>query len=236
MMPTEQESTTTARAIIENNHLFSGLPAQSLDQIAGIVHRRKHAKGSQLFQQDDPGDAFFGIVSGRVRISASAADGQELHIVELGPGDTFGEIALIDGGPRTATAVAVTDAVLFTIERRRFLSLLHEQPPLTFHLLTRLCQRVRWTSELAEDLSFLDIPAQLAKRIVLLAASFGIRSADGIELSIGQSELAAFLSLSRQAVNTHLQVWRREGWIDIGRGRILVRDIARLESLYRDPT
>jgi CRP-like cAMP-binding protein len=233
-MSTARDKGSAAKAILENNLLFSGLPARSLDRISTIVHRRNHLKGSLLFQQDDPGDAFFGIVSGRVRISASAADGQELHFVELGPGDTFGEIALIDGGPRTATAVVVTDAILFTIEREQFLSLLHEEPTLTFHLLTRLCQRVRWTSELAEDLSFLDIPAQLAKRIVLLAASFGTPCTDGVELSVGQSDLAAFLSLSRQAVNTHLQVWRRKGWLDIGRGRILIRNLAGLRSMYRD--
>jgi CRP/FNR family cyclic AMP-dependent transcriptional regulator len=233
-MSTKHEKRITARAILENNHLFSGLPTLSLDQIAKIVHLRSFAKGSWLFSQDEPGDAFFGIVSGRVRISVSAADGQELHIIELGPGDTFGEIALIDGGPRTATASVVADATLFTIERPRFLTLLHEQPSMMFHLLSRLCQRVRWTSELAEDLSFLEIPAQIAKRIALLAASFGTQSADGIELTIAQGDLAAFLSLSRQAVNMHLQSWRREGWIEIGRSRILVKDFARLESLYLD--
>ncbi len=233
-MSATQKNCTKARSIIEHNHLFSGLPAQSLDQIARIVHLRSYPKSSRLFLQDDPGDVFFGIVSGRVRISVSAADGQELYIIELGPGDTFGEIALIDGGPRTATAAVVADAMLFTIERPSFLSLLHEQPPMMFHLLTRLCQRVRWTSELVEDLSFLEIPALIAKRIALLATSFGTRSADGIDLTIAQGDLASFLSLSRQAVNTHLQTWRRQGWIEIGRSRILIKDFAKLESLYRD--
>lgn len=212
------------------NQLLAELPDESIDQIATLAMRYSCSKQSLLFCQGDQGTSFFGIISGQIRLSSNSADGQEMHLIELGPGDTFGEIALIDGGPRTATAIATTDVVLFKIERAAFVHLLDEHSALTFQLLLRLCQRVRWTSELVEDLSFLDVPRQLAKRISLLATTLGKSVPEGIELNLSQHELATFLSLSRQAVNIHLQVWRQAGWIDPRRGKLLILDLQALDD------
>jgi CRP-like cAMP-binding protein len=218
--------------MIANNRLFSGLPGPALASIAKLTARRRAARGATLFFQGDAGDVFYGIESGRVRISTMSEEGRELHLVELGPGDTFGEIALLDGGPRTASALVTDAASLFVIERRAFRSLLERDVSLAIKLLERLCERVRWTSELVEDLSFLRVEAQIAKRIWLLARNFGTDSPDGRQLRVAQGDLATFLGLSRQAVNTHLQAWRAEGWLEISRGRLLIRDPGRLEQVF----
>jgi len=187
-----------------------------------------------LFSQGDAGDGFFAVISGRIRISSSSPDGQEIHITEFGPGDTFGEIALIDGGPRTATAMAATNAELFKIRRGSFVQLLGDQPDLCFQLLVRLCERVRWTSELVEDLTFLDVPAQLAKRLSLLARHLGTEVPGGVELRLSQSELADFLGISRQAVNTHLQTWSQRGWLELTRGRVMISNMDGLSQIFGD--
>lgn len=218
-------------AILRENRLFGGLPGPVLDRIASLATRRRAPAGAVLFVQGDPGDLFFGIESGRVRMSASSPEGREIHFVELGPRDTFGEIALLDGGPRTATAIVAVDASLVVVERASFLSLLEREPGLGPRLLERLCERVRWTTELVEDLSLLSVDAQIAKRIRLLAENFGVDRPDGRALAITQSDLAAFLGMSRQSINVHLQRWRDEGWLDTSRGQLLIRDLDRLREI-----
>lgn len=214
--------------ILRNNRLFKGIDEETLQRIAAIMVRRRFVAGTTLFYQGDPGESFYGIEAGRIRISSSSPEGRDIHFRELGAGDTFGEIALLDSGPRTATAEAVQDSTAFAISRASFRELVLRDAELGLRLLERLCERVRWTSELVEDLSFLGIEAQIAKRLRLLIENFGADTPQGRTLSIRQGDLAAFLGLSRQAINTHLQEWRAEGWLDISRGQLLVRDYQRL--------
>jgi CRP-like cAMP-binding protein len=99
--------------------------------------------------------------------------------------------------------------------------------------MARLCERIRWTSELVEDLSFLSVEAQIAKRLWLLSEHFGTDATQGRNLKITQSELAAFLGVSRQAINTHLADWQEQGWLDISRGSLCIRDLDRLRQVAR---
>jgi hypothetical protein len=94
----------TAKAVLQRNYLFRGLPGSTLERLASLATRRVYQKGAVIFSQGDPGDALFGVASGRVRISASGAGGREVFLNIMEPGDTFGEIAVMDGLPRTAGA------------------------------------------------------------------------------------------------------------------------------------
>ena len=217
--------------VIRNCQLFSGLPDPVIEKISSLATRRRAPKGTLLFSQFDSGSAFFGITYGRVRISSTSAEGDEVHIIELTAGDTFGEVALLDGGQRTASATVTEDSGLFQIERANFLALLDREPRLTRRVLERLCERVRWTSEIVEDLSMLSVSAQIGKRICLLAKQFGIDTPDGQTLHLSQIDLATFLGLSRQAVNTHLQAWQKEGWLTLSRGSIVIHDAVSLRNL-----
>jgi CRP-like cAMP-binding protein len=142
----------------------------------------------------------------------------------IGPGDTFGEIALLDGRHRTATASATAPSELMIVMRDQFLALLLREPKLAIHLLQLLCQRIRWTSGLAEDSALLAVPARLARRLVSLAKLHGHDTLNGVHLIISQEEAARFLGLSRQVVNQHLQNWKAKGWVDLGRGKITIVD------------
>jgi len=219
-------------ALLRNNNLLQGLSDDVLARIANQTVRRTLPKGTLIFSQGDAGDSFYGILAGRVRVSAISPEGREIHLIELGAGDTFGEIALLDGGPRTASATVTEDASLFVLCRRHFRVLLEEDHLLVLYLVDRLCERLRWTSELVEDLSFLPVPAQIAKRLWLLLREFGTDTQSGRVLKLSQADLATFLGLSRQAVNGHLQAWQEDGWLEISRGKLLVRDIGRLKQAF----
>src|SRR6185436_6004869 len=213
------------KTVLRHNYLFRSLSDSTLEGIAALAAKRTYYKGSVIFSQGDDGDALFGVASGRVRISASASGGREVFLNIMEPGDTFGEIAVMDGLPRTAGATALDHATLVTIKRPDFLQLLEREPQLAIHLLKLLCERLRWTSELVEESAFLAGPARLAKRLMILASLHGRSSSIGrLELRISQAELARFLGISRQIVNQHLSEWRKNGWVDLGRSQIVIRN------------
>lgn len=215
----------TPLALLKRNYLFQVLPEPALERIAALAARRSVSKGSVVFSQGDPGDALYGVVSGRIRISAAGSAGQEVFLNIMEPGDTFGEIAVMDELPRTAGATALDDATLIVIRRRDFLKLVEQEPKLAVHLLKLLCARLRWTSELVEESAFLSPPARLAKRLLVLTALHGRPAApDGRELGISQAELARFLGYSRQIVNHYLREWQQAGWVELRRARITIRD------------
>jgi CRP/FNR family transcriptional regulator, cyclic AMP receptor protein len=220
-----------AQTILERNRLFRGLPAATIQQVADLAIRRTYKDGALIFSHGDPGDALYGVVTGKIRISASGRDGKEMFLNIMEPGDTFGEIAILDGHPRTATASATASSELLIIAREHFLALLQREPGLTIHLLRLLCQRIRWTSGLAEDSVLLEVPARLARRLLSLAKLHGHDNQNGLRLVISQEELARFLGLSRQVVNQHLQCWKMKGWIDLGRGKITIVDQTALHLL-----
>jgi CRP/FNR family transcriptional regulator, cyclic AMP receptor protein len=225
------ERIPTARSLLRNNLLFRNLGDATLDRLAGLASRRRVARGTTLFRQGDAGDSLYAVVSGQVRISASASGGREVFLNLMEAGDTFGEIAIIDGQSRTASATTVTDCDLLTVSRADFLGLMHEDPTLPIHLLQLFCQRVRWTSDAVEASALLSLPARLARRLLRLAQDHGEADGPGRSLRISQAELGNFLALSRQAVNRHLQEWREAGLLDLARGRIIILDIAALERV-----
>src|SRR5690606_5882904 len=230
----------TAAAVLRRNYMFRGLPEPTLRRIAALAGRKLYRKGSVIFSQGDSGDALYGVASGRVRISASGAGGREVFLNIMEPGDTFGEIAVMDGLPRTAGATALEHTTLIVLKRAHSLGLVERAPKLAIHLLKLRRQRLRWTSELVEETAFLSRPARLAKRLLTLAQLHGRpASGDGetLEMRISQAELAHFLGISRQIVNQHLGEWAKSGWVKLGRGRIVVADPAALERLIaRDAT
>jgi CRP-like cAMP-binding protein len=219
------------KAIIARNLLFRGLPERIIDRLAAVAVRRRFDKNERIFSQGDDGDALYGVIAGRVRIGAVGSTGQEVFLNIMEPDESFGEIAVIDGLPRTAGAVAMEATNLIAIQRADLLQVLHEEPDLGIHLLSLFCDRIRWASDLVEESAFLATAARLAKRLLSLAMSHGRRTENGIEFRISQSELAKFLGMSRQNVNEKLQVWKSMGWISVGRGHLLLVDVAALKSV-----
>jgi CRP/FNR family transcriptional regulator, cyclic AMP receptor protein len=221
----------SVQTILERNRLFRGLSAATIQQIAALAIRRPYEQDAIVFSQGDPGDSLYGVVTGKVRISASTREGKEMFLNIMEPGDTFGEIALLDGNPRTATATTTATCELMIIPRAQFLALLQREPTVAIHLLQLLCQRIRWTSGQAEDSALLTVPNRLARRLLSLARLHGQPSPTGIQLVISQEEMGRFLGISRQAVNQYLQEWRAKGWVDVGRGKVTVLDESALQTM-----
>jgi CRP/FNR family transcriptional regulator, cyclic AMP receptor protein len=224
----------TAKTVVERDRLFRGLPKATLARIAALGSRRVYEKSAIVFMRGDPGDSLCGVVSGRVRISASLPTGKEVFLNIMEPGDSFGEIALLDGQPRTATATAMARTELIIFNREPFLALLSTEPQLAAHLIGLLCRRVRWTAQLMEDSALLSVPARMAKRLLSLAHLNGSRTPAGTKLALSQEELAQFLGVSRQVVNQYLQVWKAHGWIVSGRGHLTIGSATSLEAVARE--
>lgn len=219
-----------ARTLLRTSALFRALPGPTVQQILDLGYTRRMRRGEVLYLQGEAGDRLYLILSGEVRISATSPAGDELHLNTLSSGEVMGEIALMDGGSRTATAVSTEAGMLFCIDRPDFLALVARQPEITWQILLLLCQRVRWTSSLLEDSAFLSPEGRLAKRLLAIAGATGRDTPRGRELRLSQSDLAGYLSLTRQAVNRMLQALRRDGTVELARGRLVIKDA---EALLR---
>ena len=178
--------------------------------------------------QGDPGDALFAVSDGLVEINVIAASGKKLSLNLMKPGDVFGEIALLDGGVRTANATALEDSQLLRISRASVRDLMQANPLLSIELIEVLCHRLRWVNEQMVDQALLPFPMRLAKRLLILQAHM---NESGSRLSISQSELASFAGASREATNKTLNGWRQKNWIEISRGAIRVSDHAALTGV-----
>jgi len=219
------------RELLGTHPLFGELDPDVIDRIAGLSRPVTLSGDQTLFFKGDEGDALYGVRNGRIRISASDPEGKEIVINIMGPGDIFGEIALLDGRPRTADAMAMVPTELYQIRRADFVRLLEDEPELSTHLIELLCLRLRVTTELLEDSAFLSLPARLAKRLLALSEYSEATDAGERSIKISQAELGQLMGTSRESINKHLQAWRKEDWINLGRGRVSIVDPEALQDL-----
>lgn len=212
----------TAQELVRRHPFFASLaPGESEALLRHMVVKRA-AAGHVLFHREQPGDGLYGILSGRIAFTVESPEGKELILNVLGPGEFFGEIALLDGKGRSASAVVRDAAELAFIGRADFLSFLRRQPETTLHIIELLCSRLRRATDYIEDSTFLDLPARLSKSLLSLVGGQD-RTARAI-IRISQEELAAMLGVSRERVNRQLAVWCNLGILEQGRGRVVVRD------------
>jgi CRP-like cAMP-binding protein len=222
-----------ARALIARGELFSRLSPAELDRLVRLARMRKVPARAVIFRKGDAGREMYAIVSGRVRISSEAADGREVVLGLLEPGDMFGEISLLDGAPRTATCSAVGATTLLVIERPKFLAVLEQSPALAIKLLEIIAARLRLTDQLIEDTLFLNLGTRLAKMLLTLAERCGRATPDGIEIDIklSQQELGNLVAASRESVNKQLKAWESETIVGSNGGRVVIIDAAKLKFL-----
>lgn len=211
--------------LLATNPFFAQLGEDAIAAIASLCRTSSLARHETLFQKGDPGDALYAVRRGQIRIATGTDDGRSVTLNLLGPGDVFGEIALLDGRPRTAEAVALEATELFVIERRDFLGLLARDAAMALRIIGLLCERLRWMGERMEEATLLPLDIRLARRLVMLSEDYGA------EIQVTQAELAAFVGAARESVNRVLQEWRRSGIIDLGRSRVTVKTAGRLAAL-----
>ena len=226
-----------ALLVLKNSPIFGTLPADVLDALAAMATNRGYEHGELVFSEGDPGDLLLGVITGRIRIQASSSDGRSLNLNMIMPGEIIGEIAFLDGGPRTASGLAEGLITVFSIPQRPFFKLLRQQPELAIHLMQLVCQRVRWTSLQLADFAFLSPPARLANQLMQLRDKKRDDSPGGdATINISQAELARFLGLSRQVVNGYLREWQDQAALVLKRGKIHISDDQALRQAAGLPT
>jgi CRP-like cAMP-binding protein len=213
--------------------VFSAEPGECWKELASLARTVHVQDRDVLFRKGDPGRQMYAIVTGGIKISTISEAGREIVFGILGPGEILGELSLLDGQPRSATAVAIGDAELLCVERRDFLAHLERNPGLAIRLVQSMAMRLRNSDELIEDRSFLKLPARLAKWLLQLARSHGTTIPSGrmIGIKLTQQEIANLVGATRESVNKLLRHWMDAQLIDQTVGYLIIRDEKTLEEI-----
>jgi CRP-like cAMP-binding protein len=215
---------------------FGGLEPAALDRLAAGMRSRRFRRGEVIFHIGDPGDALFVIVSGEVKISLPSETGDEAILATLRPGDVFGELALLDGAPRSASAAALTPTEAVILPRERFRELIATETGVRDALLASIAGELRRLTTHVEELHFLDITGRLAARLVRLSQEGGTPAADGsvrLRTNLTQADLAAMVGCTRQSVNKLLGQFTDDGLVRLERDAIVLTDIEGLIATAR---
>jgi len=215
---------------------FAGLDDDALERVAAGTRTRRFRRGEVIFHAGDPGDALFVLVSGEVKISLPSETGDEAIIATLQAGDVFGELALLDGAARSATASALSATEAVVLPRDRFRDLIATEPIVRDALLASLAGELRRLTVHVEELHFLDMTGRVAARLVRLAEESGPADDDGtvrLRSSLTQGELASMVGCTRQSVNKLLGQFSDEGLVRLDREGIAVTDLPGLVSASR---
>lgn len=221
------------RQIFEHHLLLGNLSSREIDALLTYTRVERYRAGREIFAKGSPGDSMMAVLRGTVKISSLSPAGKEAVFRYIHPGECFGEFAFLDGEERSADAFAITDCELLVLNRRDFMPVLENHADICIILLKILCRRLRLTTEQVEDVLFRHLESRIAKALLQLAESIGRPDPRGVsvDLHLSQRELGSIAGGSRESVNKHLQIWHRAGLIDLGKGSIVIRDLAALKRL-----
>jgi CRP-like cAMP-binding protein len=214
-------------AVLARTELFSGIDLATRRRIAEHVAERVVERGQSVFTQGQPGDRMYVLAEGAVKLFVSSRDGDIVELVRHRPPATFGEIALLDGGPRSASAEATEPSTLLVMTRAELVALLRAEDQVADALLRTLGTIVRRTTRQVTDLAFLDLQGRVARQLLVLAGD-----GDGTaRTAVTQAELASMVSGARQTVNQALRSLESRGYIRSAGRSFQILDRERLEHL-----
>ena len=223
------------QTFLKQTPLFANLTDAEIEAIARDLAPRQFRQGETIFQQGDAGQLLYLIQSGRVRIFVMGDEGQETSVILYGPGDVFGELAVIDGLPRSAGAAAMEDTLVQTLSRDRLREHMRRAPQLALNFLKALSVRLRYSTQQVETLTFLDVPGRLVRKLLQLAQEYGLAEADGVRIDtpLTQSDLASLTGATRESVNKALGALRRQGLVTTRQGYVVITDPDALREAIR---
>lgn len=214
--------------LLEQAPLFSVLHPDDLRGIADRFNQVRYGKGHMIFREGEPADCLFLIEAGRVKLFMGTPGHQEMLIAVLGRGQIFGELAVLDRGPRAMNAQAMEDSTVYRLESPVFWTILENRPALARRLLELLARRLRRADQASQDLVFFDATTRLARRLLLLAEDHGEPVGDGDVVRIGirvtQREIAQMIGVNRGSANRLLASFAARGWIDWNDGFPILKD------------
>lgn len=208
-------------SLLRDHPFFKDLGDTVIERLAPRVITSRVKKGAVIFNKGDVGSRLYAVRSGAVRISTPSEQGKDAIFNLIVPGELFGEIAFLDGGQRTADAVAIDDCELMVIERRDFIPLIQDDPELAVSLIKVLCARLRRTSEQVEDIVFLGLPNRLAK-VLLHLYQPSANAVPNRKIHVTQREISQMIGVSRESANKQLQDWQRRKWLKLERGGVVI--------------
>jgi CRP-like cAMP-binding protein len=224
---------TTPTEALQKVPFFARLNTVEATAIAGQLTARRFSSDQIIFHFGDPAGLLYIIIGGKVKISYSSVDGHEAVLAILGTGDFFGELALLDDSPRSASAQAIEPTETLTLHRDEFLGYLDSNPLFARHVLNVLARRIRHLNNQISDIFFLDLPARLARILLQLAEQHGRPTDDGItiDLSLTQTDLAEMTGATRVSINKALGRFRRAQWVGVEGRYVTILDQAALQNL-----
>ena len=212
--------------------LFHGIDDDELTRIAERMVRRRFRRHEVIFHEGDPGDSLHIVVEGRVKITRESIEGEEAIVVFLGPGDTFGELVLLDGAPRSATATAVEPTETLTMSRETFAALVDGGSPFRWRVLAGVAARIRRLTDQLAEVHFLDLAGRLALQLARLAEEAEPGATTNVQLSrsLTQSDLAAMIGGTRQRVNQILGDFAADELVAVDGTGIRIVNLERLRD------
>jgi len=234
----EPNATDTVTLVerLRHHRVLGKLGTDDLGLLVRQAAVRRFPERAQIFQQGDEGHSVMVVADGYVKLSAITFNGREVVLELAGPGSVFGELAVLNGWPRAATATALAACVLLSIEGAAFSRALGRTPAAMLALLRLLSHRLRKTTEQMTDVIDMPAPARIAKTLLHLAAlhSKPVPGGVQIELALSQSELGGMTGLIREIINRHLGNWRDAGWLLLSDRSIVLKDVQALRTLLAD--
>ncbi|MFC1515482.1 Crp/Fnr family transcriptional regulator [Thermodesulfobacteriota bacterium] len=221
----------TTPELLSQIPLFENLGPEDLKDLSILLREQKVKKGDVLFRKKSEGNALYFIRQGAIKIVLPSRLGDERIVTIFTAGEFFGEMSLLDGMPRSADAVAVQASRVLILDRSDFLRFLKNNESAIEKILSTLSLRLRKTDELLEDLTFLNIPARFAKKLLEIGETFGQRDGDAVRVSLklSQQELADMVGATRESINKELRVLREKGLVTVTDKNIHIHDINRLK-------
>ena len=234
-MPQDIKGDTRASAsgklsVLRKHPYFADLKPDAFDQLCRYTKHVMLKRGPSIASKGDPGNSLFAVISGTVKISVSSPDGRNAILNLIGPGEIFGEVAVLDGQSRTADAIANTSCELFIIDRRDFIPFVRSQPELAMKFIELLCARLRWTSDQVEQVILQDLPGRLASALLRLTERHK-SGQGGRTIAVTQQEISEMVGMTRESINKQLRAWAARDWVRLEHGAIVVLKPEPLQTL-----
>jgi CRP/FNR family cyclic AMP-dependent transcriptional regulator len=217
-------------SVLRKHPYFADLEPEAFDQLCRYAKHSTLKRGATLFSKGDQGISLYAVISGSVKISISSPDGRNAILNIIGPGEIFGEIALLDGGARSTDASANTNCELFTIDKREFIPFVRSQPTLAMKFIELLCTRLRRTSDQVEQVILQNLPGRLASALLRLTEKQKLEP-QGRTVAITQQEISEMVGMTRESINKQLRAWSARDWVRLEHGAIVVLKADLLQTL-----
>ncbi len=221
--------------ILSRAGIFQGVDPVAVQHLIEQMETVRYPRGTTIFDEGEPGDRLYIITSGKIKLARHAPNGRENLLTVMGPSDMFGELSIFDPGPRTSSAVCVTEVSAATMNSESLKKWISDYPDISQQLLRVLARRLRRTNASLADLIFTDVPGRVAKTLLQLANRFGTQEGGALRVNhdLTQEEIAQLVGASRETVNKALATFAHRGWIRLEGKSVLIVDTEHLARRAR---